>query len=91
MKELMEWRLIKPKDTVRIKNFSESEAVVMDDKTVNFQGKTLSYYEWGKNVTGWSAMSVYEWIIVEGQTKTLHELRMEKMEELIEKEENTNL
>lgn len=81
MRELMEWELISKDATVLIKNYPGSSATVLDDKYVMHQGNKMTYNEWGKSVTGWSAMSVYEWIVVEGGTKTVHELRLEKMEE----------
>ena len=33
-------------------------------------------------MTGWSSINVYEWAIPHNGTKTLHELRQEKMDEL---------
>ncbi|UZQ49966.1 hypothetical protein [Clostridium kluyveri] len=33
----------------------------------------------GRKGYGWSALSVYEWTIVKGSEKTLHELRSEKL------------
>lgn len=82
MKQLLDWQIICPNQTIFIKNAKNSDAKVVDEHTVNFQGEIMSYNEWGKRVTGWSAMSVYEWIVISGQTKTLHELRLEKLEEL---------
>lgn len=82
MKQLMDWGIINKENTIKIKNFDDSQATVVDENTVRFNDKEMSYNEWGKKVTGWSAMSVYEWIIVEDNSKTLHELRMEKLNEL---------
>ncbi|WBX81547.1 hypothetical protein PD280_07565 [Virgibacillus salarius] len=80
MKELFEWGILSPNQKVSIKNQDNSDATVVDEKTVSFNENIMSYNQWGKVVTGWSAMSVYEWIIPEGQTKTLHELRLERLD-----------
>lgn len=56
--------------------------MVIDVNTVSFDGETMTNNEWAKKVTGWSAMSVYESIIPKGDTKTLHEIRLEKMDEM---------
>ncbi|MBR7796088.1 hypothetical protein KCX74_08540 [Virgibacillus salarius] len=80
MKELFEWGILSPNQKVSIKNQDNLDATVVDEKTVSFNENIMSYNQWGKVVTGWSAMSVYEWIIPEGQTKTLHELRLERLD-----------
>jgi hypothetical protein len=82
MKELIEWEIIVPGQTIAIKNYENSDAKVLDESNVLYNGQQMTYNEWGKTVTGWSAMSVYEWIVVEGQSKTLHEMRLEKLNEL---------
>lgn len=82
MKELFKWSILVPDQKVYIKNKADSEAVIIDENTVSFNGETMTYNEWAKKVTGWSAMSVYESIIPEGETRTLHEIRLEKMNEM---------
>jgi CxxC motif-containing protein len=79
MDKLFEWGVIKSGDTVIIKNFDNSEAIVIDTKTVEYNGQKLTFNQWGEKVTGWSALSVYEWTIVKGSKKTLHEIRKEKL------------
>lgn len=79
MDKLFEWGVIKAGDAVVIKNFENSEAVVIDTKTVEYNGQKLTFNQWGEKVTGWSALSVYEWTIVKGSEKTLHEIRKEKL------------
>lgn len=82
MDKLFEWGVIKSGDAVVIKNFDNSEAVVIDTKIVEYNGQKLTFNQWGEKVTGWSALSVYEWTIVKGSEKTLHEIRKEKMIDL---------
>ncbi len=79
MDKLFEWGVIKAGDTVVIKNFENSEATVIDTKNVEYNGQKLTFNQWGEKVTGWSALSVYEWTIVKGSEKTLHEIRNEKL------------
>jgi CxxC motif-containing protein len=79
MDKLFEWGIIKAGDMVVIKNFDNSEAAVIDTKNVEYNGQKLSFNQWGEKVTGWSALSVYEWTIVKGSEKTLHEIRKEKL------------
>jgi len=82
MDELFECELIKAGDSIEIKNFESSEAIIIDDTFVRFKGKEISYNNWGKKVTGWSSISIYEWAMLSSIKKTLHELRTEKMAEL---------
>lgn len=79
MDKLFEWGVIKCEDTVVIKNFDNSDATVIDTKNVEYNGQKLTFNQWGEKVTGWSALSVYEWTIVKGSEKTLHEIRKEKL------------
>jgi hypothetical protein len=80
MLTLMEWGILKPGDKLNIKDREGSEAEVIDDKYVKFNGKTLSYNDWGQKVTGWSTINVYDWAVKDGQT--LAALRSAKMAEL---------
>lgn len=82
MDELFEWQLIKAGDSLEIKDFESSEAIIVDDTFVRFNGKEISYNNWGKKVTGWSSISIYEWAVLSSTKRTLHELRKEKMAEL---------
>jgi hypothetical protein len=49
---------------------------------VRFNGEEISYNNWGKKVTGWSSINIYEWAMLSSIKKTLQELRTEKMAEL---------
>ena len=82
MDKLFEWQLIKAGDSLEIKEFDSSEALIIDDEFVLFNGEEISYNNWGKKVTGWSGINIYEWAVLGSTKKTLHELRMEKMAEL---------
>ena len=82
MDQLFEWELIKAGDSIEIKEFESSEAIIIDDTFVRFNGEEISYNNWGKKVTGWSSISIYEWAMLSSTNRTLHELRKEKMAEL---------
>ena len=82
MNKLFEWGIIKSGDTVEIKNYPNSEAQVIDIQKVKYKGEIMSFNRWGEKVTQWSSVNIYEWTILKGNNKTLHELRLEKMEEV---------
>ncbi|MEG4028169.1 MULTISPECIES: hypothetical protein [unclassified Microcoleus] len=82
MDQLFDWELIKAGDSIEIKEFESSEAIIIDPTFVIFKGEEISYNNWGKKVTGWSSINIYEWARLSSIKKTLHELRMEKMAEL---------
>ncbi|HSF75696.1 MAG TPA: hypothetical protein VLA84_18015 [Microcoleus sp.] len=82
MDQLFEWELIKAGDSIEIKQFESSEAIIIDPRFVIFNGEEISYNNWGKKVTGWSSINIYEWAVLSSTNRTLHELRKEKMAEL---------
>ncbi|AJD30267.1 hypothetical protein FDE98_07130 [Clostridium sporogenes] len=79
MDKLFEWGIIKVGDAVLIKNRDNSEATVIDSKYVDFKGEKLTFNKWGQKVTGWSSIRIYDWVLIKGNDKTLHEMRQEKM------------
>ncbi|HCL4447780.1 TPA: hypothetical protein N2D04_003841 [Clostridium botulinum] len=79
MDKLFEWGIIKAGDAVVIKNRDNSEAIVIDSKYVDFKGEKLTFNKWGQKVTGWSSIRIYDWVLIKGKDKTLHEMRQEKM------------
>jgi hypothetical protein len=78
MRELMEWGVVKPGETLSVKNFPDSEAVVKDSKTVRFKNRLITYNDWGQQVTGWSAINIYDWAVAPNG-KRLTDLRAECM------------
>lgn len=79
MDKLFEWEIIKAGDAVVIKNRDNSQATVIDSKYVDFKGEKLTFNKWGQKVTGWSSIRIYDWVLIKGSDKTLHEMRQEKM------------
>jgi hypothetical protein len=82
MNKLFEWDIIKSGDIVEIKNYPNSEAEVIDIQKVKYKDEVMSFNRWGEKITEWSSVNIYEWTILKQSNKTLHQLRMEKMEEL---------
>lgn len=82
MDKLFDWQIIKAGDSLEIKTFENSEAIIIDPTLVRFNGEEISYNNWGKKVTGWSSINIYEWALLSSIKKTLYELRTEKMAEL---------
>lgn len=58
-----------------IKNHSGSEALVVSDRAVEYNGSTISFHEWGKRVIG-SKVSIYLYATLPNG-KTLEEVRKE--------------
>ena len=82
MPALFGWKIVNPGDKVYIKGHPAEKAEAIDAKTVKFDGQALSYNEWGKKVTGWSVINIYEWTLLEKNNKSLDQLRSEKLQEL---------
>jgi hypothetical protein len=79
MPKLFEWGILTPGDILTIKDREDSEAEVVDAKQVRFKGDLLTYNQWGKSVTGWSSICIYEWAIHPQFGKTLDQLREERL------------
>jgi len=82
MDKLFHWDILKKGDIVVVKNFEDSDAVVQNVKSVMYKGEVMTFNTWAEKVTGWSAVNIYEWTMIKGETKTLDQKRREKMEEL---------
>jgi hypothetical protein len=82
MNQLIEWGLVSPGDTVYIRGVSEKPASILDANRVRENGQEMTLNDWGKSVTGWSAINIYEWTIDKKTGKTLDALRRQKLAEL---------
>lgn len=78
MPQLFEWGLIKKGDKLKIKNYEDSEAEVIDAYYVKYRDRKMKYNKWGQKVTGWSSIGIYEWAVHIEQGATLDELRRQK-------------
>jgi hypothetical protein len=85
MAKLFEWGLVKAGDEIYIKGRSKEIATMLDQQNVQLEDQTrMSYFAWGKKVTGWASINIYEWITHKPTNKTLDALRQEKMREIEE-------
>jgi hypothetical protein len=75
----MEWGVVKSGERLSVKNYPDSEAVVEDSKTVRFKDRLISYNDWGREVTGWSSINIYDWAVA-SNGRNLTDLRAEHME-----------
>ena len=82
MNKLIEWGIIKAGDFVELVNHDNSDAQVVDHKTVRFRDRTMTFNDWGTSITGWSSICIYDWAKKKDDNKTLSELRREKMDEI---------
>lgn len=80
MDKIIEWGIIKKGDKLYIRKYPDSEATVIDATYVDYKGEKLRYNDWGQQITGWSAICIYEWATLAGQDKTLDELRKGRMQ-----------
>lgn len=79
---LIKQEIIKIGDEVYVINHPTETATLIDTKNVNYKGEILSLNAYGCKVTGWKAIQSYAMMKIVGGTKTLSELREEKMKEL---------
>lgn len=82
MDKLIEFGLVVPGDKLYITVSPEnSEAVLMDDKYVDYQGEKLTLNEWGCKVTGWKSIRIYAYAAIIGEIETLQEKRLHYVQE----------
>jgi len=82
MEQLAQWGIIRPGDKVHIRARPSDVAEVIDSKSVRYNDQVMGFNQWGQMVTGWSAINIYEWTFVDGNDKSLDELRRAKMDEV---------
>jgi hypothetical protein len=82
MNQIIEWGLVSPGDTVYIRGIPEKPARILDANRVRENGHEMTLNDWGKSVTGWSAINIYEWTIDKKSGKTLDALRRQKLADL---------
>ncbi|RJF78204.1 hypothetical protein D3877_24105 [Azospirillum cavernae] len=63
MSKLIDWGIVKIGATLSIKGYADSAATVINAKDVEFNGARMTYNQWGRAVTGWSAICVYDWVM----------------------------
>jgi len=61
MSDLIQKDIVKVGEILSIKNVSNSDAIVLDEKFVEYNGQKLTFNEWGKKMTGWSSINIYRY------------------------------
>lgn len=76
MEKLIDEGLVSIGDELYITtNPENSIAKLIDTNKVEFNSEVLTLNEWGKRVTGWSAIRIYAYAAKVGETETLHQKR----------------
>ncbi|MEA3341248.1 MAG: hypothetical protein U9R15_14890, partial [Chloroflexota bacterium] len=78
--DLLEAGLLKPGDVIYTKKCPDRRATVVDARLVEHAGKRWKYNDWGAHVTGWSAINIYQQVILARTGQTLDELRKQLRE-----------
>lgn len=79
---LIEQGVVKVGDKIHVISNADEIATIVDGKHVDYKGELISLNAFGCKVTGWQAIQSYAFIKRVSDTKTLSELREEKMKEL---------
>lgn len=73
--DLLEAGLLRPGDVVHTKKRPDLRATIIGPDLVKYRGRRWSYNDWGKHVTGWKSLNIYEQLVLERTGETLDELR----------------
>ncbi len=73
--DLLEAGLLKPGDEVHTRKRPNLVATIVDAKYVEYEGEQWRYNDWGTHVTGWSAINIYQQVVLTRTGQTLDELR----------------
>lgn len=77
MNELIEAGLVNIGDELYITvNPSESKAILLDARYVEFNGKKMTLNDWGCKVTGWKSIRIYAYAARVGEIDTLQQKRL---------------
>lgn len=79
---LIKQGIVKIGDEIYVINHQNDTAILVDEKNVNYNGNIMSLNAFGCKVTGWKAIQSYAMMKIVGCSKTLAELREERMKEL---------
>ena len=72
---LLKAGLLKPGDVVHTKKRPDLCADVVDARFVTYEGKRWRINDWGMHVTGWSAINIYQQVVLTRTGQTLDDLR----------------
>jgi hypothetical protein len=83
--DLLEAGLLKPGDVVHTKKRPNLRATVVNAKVVAYHGKEWRYNEWGTQVTGWSAINIYQQVVLARTGQTFDDLRKQLQQGLTQR------
>lgn len=77
LNKLIEYGLIQPGEKLYIINSEQnSEATLLDEKFVEFNGEKMRINDWGCVVTGWKSVNIYTLAARVGEDETLQQKRI---------------
>ena len=79
LNQLMKWGALQAGDTLYVKGIETESAMLISANTVDYKGQQLAVQTWAKNVTGWKAVNIYMWVILERERRLLWEVRRDAM------------
>lgn len=59
---------------------------IVDAGNCSYQGRTMSYINWAKELTGWQAVNIYEWLMHDPTNQRLEDIRVALEADLAKKE-----
>lgn len=88
--KIVEYGLVKKGDELFIRGDKDKRATLIDGKTCRYKGEEMPILKWAKQMKGWSAVNIYDWLGHVPSDKLLEDLRVE-LEEQLAKEEALTL
>lgn len=80
--QMIEWGVVVPmEDKLYVQGHEDRPALLLDAYRVAFNGEPMAINDWAKFITGWKAINIYEWIVVQRARRTLDEIRRDYMSE----------
>ena len=74
--------LLKIGDKVYIRGFENEIATILDERSVCYNGKKMTFNSFGCLITGWKSIQIYAFLYIVGENQSLLEKRFLKMQEL---------
>ena len=87
MSELISNGVVKMGDILHFKGGDiQKTCSVVDASNCSYLGQTLSYLAWAKQMSGWQAVNIYQWLIHEPTNQRLEDIRVALEAELAKKD-----
>ncbi len=79
--QMMDWKLLKPKDRLYISGHPDQPALLLDNGDVVFEARVMSIMDWARVITGRdTGINIYREVVLEREQKTLDEIRLAHMD-----------